>query len=101
MDCKTQFVVSTAVAAVVAVLLSAPVEAGTCVPVKAKGFANNIAKATTLAQIDLTKKAASLRGKVTQTSTNCVPGPAGRYVQDIGGCLPQIDCAIRPSPASG
>jgi hypothetical protein len=77
MNCKTQFVVSTAIAAVVAVLMSAPVEAGTCIPVKAKGFANTIAKATTLAQIDLTQKAASLRGQVTQASTNCVPGPAG------------------------
>ena len=77
MNRKTQFVVSTAIAAVVALVLSAPVGAGTCVPVKAKGFAKNIAKATTLAQIDLTQKATRLRGKVTQTSTNCVPGPSG------------------------
>jgi len=77
MNRKTQFVVSTAIAAVVALVLSAPVGAGTCVPVKAKGFAKNIAKATTLAQIDLTQKAARLRGKVTQTSTNCVPEPSG------------------------
>ena len=77
MNRKTQFVVSTAIAAVVALVLSAPVGAGTCVPVKAKGFAKNIAKATTLAQIELTQKAANLRGKVTQTSTNCVPGPSG------------------------
>jgi hypothetical protein len=77
MNRKPQFVVITAVAAVVAVLVTAPVEAGTCMPVKAKGFAKNIAKATTLAQIDLTQKAARVRGKVTQTSTNCVPGPTG------------------------
>jgi len=77
MNRKTQFVVRTAIAAVIALALSAPVGAGTCVPVKAKGFAKNIAKATTLAQIDLTQKAARLRGKVTQTSTNCVPEPSG------------------------
>jgi hypothetical protein len=77
MNRKTQFVASTAIAAVIAVLLSPPVGAGTCIPVKAKGFAKDIAKATTLAQIELTQKAASLRGKVTQTSTNCVPGPTG------------------------
>jgi hypothetical protein len=57
--------------------LSGPLEAGTCQPVKAKGKAKDIATATTLAQFDLTAKAAVLRGKVTQTTTNCVPGPNG------------------------
>jgi hypothetical protein len=56
---------------------SAPVEAGTCQPVKAKGKGKNIATATTLAQANLAQQAAALRGKVTQTTTNCVPGPTG------------------------
>jgi hypothetical protein len=65
-----------AVGAIAAILgMSEPVEAGTCTPVKAKGRAKDIAMATTLAQINLTQKAAALGGKVTQTSSNCVPGP--------------------------
>ena len=66
------------------------VEAGTCQPVKAKGKGKNIAEATTLAQVDLAQKAAAIRGKVTQTSTNCVPGPNERRLQDPGGRLPEI-----------
>ena len=31
--------------------------------------------ATTRAQADLAAKAAFIKGKVTQTSTNCTPGP--------------------------
>jgi hypothetical protein len=66
----------TAIGALAAVLsFSGPVEAGTCQPVKAKGKGKDIATATTLAQVDLAVKAAALRGTVTQTSTNCVPGP--------------------------
>ncbi len=57
--------------------LAGPAKAGTCMQVNAKGVANNVAKATTLAQINLQEKAARRGGKVTQASTNCVPGPAG------------------------
>ena len=74
---KAKFaVVACVIAALAAVVsFSGPVEAGTCQPVKAKGKGKNIAEATTLAQIDLTQKAAAIGGKVTQSSTNCVPGP--------------------------
>ena len=60
-----------------ALCFSEPAEAGTYSPVKAKGKAGDIATATTLAQVDLVQKAAALGGKVTQTSTDCVPGPKG------------------------
>jgi hypothetical protein len=52
-------------------------QAGTCQPVKAKGVAKDLATATIFAQADLKQTAKSLGGKVTQTSTNCVPGPTG------------------------
>jgi hypothetical protein len=78
MSRRTRFVIAgVAIGAVAAILgLSEPVEAGTCMPVKAKGRAKDIATATTLAQFNLTEKAALLQGRVTQTSTNCVPGPS-------------------------
>jgi hypothetical protein len=74
---KAKFtVVAGAICALAAVLsFSGPVEAGTCQPVKAKGKGKDIATATTRAQVDLAVKAAALGGTVTQTSTNCVPGP--------------------------
>jgi len=74
---KAKFtVIAGAIAAFAAVLgFSGPVEAGTCQPVNAKGKGKDIAMATTRAQPDLAVKAAVLRGTVTQTSTNCVPGP--------------------------
>jgi hypothetical protein len=77
MSRKAKFAVVACVFATLAavVSVSAPVEAGTCQPVKAKGKGKNIAEATTLAQVNLAQQAAALRGKVTQTSTNCVPGP--------------------------
>jgi hypothetical protein len=69
-------VIAGAIGALAAVLsLSGPVEAGTCQPVDAKGKGKDIATATTRAQADLAVKAAVLVGKVTQTSTNCTPGP--------------------------
>jgi hypothetical protein len=54
-----------------------PVEAGTCQPVKAKGRAKDAATATTRAQVELIQRAARLGGNISQTSTNCVPGPTG------------------------
>jgi hypothetical protein len=74
---KAKFtVIAGATCALAAVLsLSGPVEAGTCQPVDAKGKGKDIATATTRAQADLAVKAAVLAGKVTQTSTNCTPGP--------------------------
>ena len=56
--------------------LNAPAQAGTCQPVRAKGVAKTLALATLYAQADLTQTAKSMKGRVTQTSTNCVPGPS-------------------------
>lgn len=57
--------------------LAEPVQAGTCQPVKAKGVAKDMATATLYAQADLKDTARTLRGKVTQASTNCVQWPTG------------------------
>jgi hypothetical protein len=54
-----------------------PVHAGTCQPVTVKASANDPATATTRAQVKLTQKAAQIGGRVTQTSTDCIPGPTG------------------------
>lgn len=78
MNRKARFLViaGVAIGTLVAVLnVSAPVEAGTCQPVKAKGKGRDIATASTLAQASLAVKAAAPGGTVTQTSSNCVPGP--------------------------
>ena len=65
--------------AIIAAALSfaEPVQAGTCQPVKAKGVGKDMATATLYAQADLKQTAKSLRGRVTQTSTNCLPAPTG------------------------
>jgi hypothetical protein len=57
-----------------------PVQAGTCVPVTVKGRAADPATATTKASIKLTQRAASLRGKIKNSSTNCQKGPPGGFV---------------------
>jgi hypothetical protein len=57
--------------------LAEPAEPRTCSPVKAKGSGKNVARATDDAQDNLRKKARAMGGKVTQTSSNCVPGPTG------------------------
>ena len=72
---KAKFTIIAIGALAAIVSLSASTEAGTCQPVNAKGKGKDIATATTRAQADLAVKAALLAGKVTQTSTNCVPGP--------------------------
>ncbi len=60
-----------------ALSLAEPVQAGTCQSVTAKGVAKNLATATLYAQADLKQTAKSLGGKVTQSTTNCLPVPAG------------------------
>ena len=67
-------VIGTIVAAVSCI---EPAQAGTCSPVKAKGQAKNIVKATARAQDNLHKIAARMGGTVTETSTDCIPRPAG------------------------
>jgi hypothetical protein len=70
-------VATSALIVAAAASFSAPVHAGTCQPVKAKGVAKTLALATLYAQADLQQTAKHMQGKVTQTSTNCVPGPSG------------------------
>jgi hypothetical protein len=60
-----------------ALSFAGPVEAGTCQPVRAKGVGKSIAIATTYAQADLKQTAKALKGKVTQSSTNCGGVPDG------------------------
>jgi outer membrane lipoprotein-sorting protein len=72
----------TAAAALFAVLalgfsLVCPVQAGTCQPVRAKGLAKTLATATLYAQADLKQTASSMKGKVTQATTNCLSIPSG------------------------
>ena len=72
----------TAAAALFAVLavgvsLAKPVQAGTCQPVRAKGLAKTLATATLYAQADLAQTAKSMKGKVTQATTSCLPTPSG------------------------
>ena len=62
---------------IAALSFAGPVEAGTCQSIKAKGQAAKLAIAQAYAQADLKQTAKSMGGKVTQTSTNCVPGPSG------------------------
>ena len=54
-----------------AAIFSGPVHAGTCQAVRAKGFAETLAKATLYAQADLKQTAKSMKGKVTQATTKC------------------------------
>ena len=66
----------TLAAAVFAVLaaafsFAAPVQAGTCQTVKAKGVAKDLKTATLYAQADLKQTAKSMKGKVTSATTNC------------------------------
>ena len=69
--------------------IAEPVQAGTCVPVTVKGRAADPATATTKASIKLTQRAASLRGRIKNSSTNCQKGPPGWLrVHDLGGRLP-------------
>ena len=67
---------NSAVLVVAVIGLSTPAEAGTCQSVRAKGIGKTLAQATLYAQEDLKHTAKHIKGKVTQTSTNCVPGPA-------------------------
>jgi hypothetical protein len=61
-------------------MMAEPAQAGTCVPVTVKARAADPATATTKASIKLTQRAASLRGKIKNSSTNCQKGPPGGFV---------------------
>ena len=49
-------------------------------PVTVKARAADPATATTKASIKLTQRAASLRGRIKNSSTNCQKGPPGGFV---------------------
>jgi hypothetical protein len=66
-----------------------PAEAGTCMPVKAKGFGKNVTKATEAAQANLKDKAKAIRGKITQSSSNCSP--------NLLGTVCKIDAVVCPT----
>jgi hypothetical protein len=74
---RKQVTVVVAFGAALLLSIAAPAEAGTCQSVKAKGQAAKLATAQAYAQADLKQTAKSMGGKVTQTSSNCVPGPSG------------------------
>jgi hypothetical protein len=76
---KFNVAVSAAVILAAAIGLSVPVQAGTCQSVKAKGVAKTVALATLYAQEDLQQTARSLKGRVTQATTNCNPTTSGEY----------------------
>ena len=61
-------------------MMAEPAQAGTCVPVTVKARAADPATATTKASIKLTQRAASLRGRIKNSSTNCQKGPPGGFV---------------------
>jgi hypothetical protein len=62
------------------VVIAEPVQAGTCMPVTVKARAADPATATTKASIKLTQRAASLKGRIKNSSTNCQKGPPGGFV---------------------
>lgn len=69
---------ATALIGIVAVLsFAGPAAAGTCQSVKAKGVADKMATAQAYAQADLKQTAKSMKGKVTQATTNCEKTPSG------------------------
>jgi hypothetical protein len=63
-----------------AAFFAEPVQAGTCMPLTVKARAADPATATTKASIKLTQRAASLRGRIKNSSTNCQKGPPGGFV---------------------
>lgn len=67
-------------AALAGTFAAEPVQAGTCMAVTVKGRAADPATATTKASIKLTQRAASLRGRIKNSSTNCQKGPPGGFV---------------------
>jgi hypothetical protein len=64
--------VAAAIVMIAAVVnVAAPVQAGTCQTVKAKGLADTLAKATLYAQADLKQTALSMKGRVKSATTKC------------------------------
>jgi hypothetical protein len=60
--------------------VAGPAQAGTCVPVTVKGRGADPASATRQASIKLTRRAASIGGKVKNSSTNCQKGPPAGFL---------------------
>jgi hypothetical protein len=61
-------------------VVAGPALAGTCVAVSVKGRGPDPATATTKAAVKLTQRAATLRGKVKNSSTSCQKGAPGGFV---------------------
>jgi hypothetical protein len=61
-------------------VIAEPAMAGTCMPVTVRGRGPDPATATTKASIKLTQRAAMLRGRIKNSSTNCQKGPPGGFV---------------------
>ena len=83
---KGRLIVAVIISIAAALSFAEPVQAGTCQSVKAKGQAPKMATAMAFAQADLKQTAKSRGGKVTQVSSNCVPGPWG-YVCKISAVV--------------
>lgn len=79
---RSNFLTAGAVLGAIAIstVVAPPAQAGTCVPVTVKGRAADPATATTKASIKLTQRAAALRGRIKNSSTNCQKGPPGGFV---------------------
>ena len=77
---KTAIAGAVLAALAVGAFVAGPVQAGTCMAVTVKGRAADPAAATTKASIKLTQRAASLRGRIKNSSTNCQKGPPGGFV---------------------
>ena len=71
MSNRTMLAAAVLAALAACVIAVGPVQAGTCQPVKAKGVAKDLKTATLYAQADLKQTAKSMKGKVTQATTNC------------------------------
>jgi hypothetical protein len=77
---KIAIVLTVAASLAATAIVTLPVQAGTCVPVTAKGRAGDPAAATTQAAIKLTQRAAAIGGKIKNRSTDCKKGPPGGFV---------------------
>jgi opacity protein-like surface antigen len=86
--------VTAAAAAIVmlaAASLAAPVQAGNCQAIKAKGFADTLAKVTLYAQADLKQRALSMKGRVKSAHHQVREVHGGVSLHCRRNDLPEID----------
>jgi hypothetical protein len=77
---KTAIAGALLAALAIGAIVAGPVQAGTCIAVTVTGRAADPATATTKASIKLTRRAASLKGRIKNSSTSCQKGPPGGFV---------------------